>query len=388
MLKLKNIKDLKSVPTPFWYYDMDLFRRTIDEAARLSAETGVLIHYSIKANAEPRLVDYIAAAGLGADCVSGNEVLYALDHGFPAEKIVFAGVGKTDKELTDALKAGIGSFNSESIEELQTLERLGAEMGLKANVSVRINPDVDAHTHRFITTGLEMDKFGIPKKDMDTVIALIKDSKYLNFKGLHFHIGSQITDVENVFTNECISANGIVSYFESQGLRVDNIDLGGGLGVDYYNPDSHAIPEFGLWFQTLTENLRHRPDQQIHVEPGRALVAQCASLVSRVIFVKEGERKSFVILDAGMNDLLRPALYGAYHKIENLTWSSDELRLYDVVGPVCETTDLFAEDRTLPLTRRGDLVALRSAGAYGSVMSSTYNMRAPARSVFSDDPAE
>ncbi|MBO7640746.1 MAG: diaminopimelate decarboxylase [Bacteroidales bacterium] len=388
MLKLKNIKDLKSVPTPFWYYDMDLFRRTIDEAVRLSAETGVLIHYSIKANAEPRLVDYIAAAGLGADCVSGNEVLYALDHGFPAEKIVFAGVGKTDKELTDALKAGIGSFNSESIEELQTLERLGAEMGLKANVSVRINPDVDAHTHRFITTGLEMDKFGIPKKDMDTVIALIKDSKYLNFKGLHFHIGSQITDVENVFTNECISANGIVAYFESQGLRVDNIDLGGGLGVDYYNPDSHAIPEFGLWFQTLTENLRHRPDQQIHVEPGRALVAQCASLVSRVIFVKEGERKSFVILDAGMNDLLRPALYGAYHKIENLTWSSDELRLYDVVGPVCETTDLFAEDRTLPLTRRGDLVALRSAGAYGSVMSSTYNMRAPARSVFSDDPAE
>lgn len=388
MLKLKNIKDLKSVPTPFWYYDMDLFRRTIDEAVRLSAETGVLIHYSIKANAEPRLVDYIAEAGLGADCVSGNEVLYALDHGFAPEKIVFAGVGKTDKELTDALKAGIGSFNSESIEELQTLERLGAELGLRANVSVRINPDVDAHTHRFITTGLEMDKFGIPKKDMDTVIALIKRSKYLNFKGLHFHIGSQITDVENVFTNECISANGIVSYFESQGLRVDNIDLGGGLGVDYYNPDSHAIPEFGLWFQTLTENLRHRPDQQIHVEPGRALVAQCASLVSRVIFVKEGERKSFVILDAGMNDLLRPALYGAYHKIENLTWSSDELRLYDVVGPVCETTDLFAEDRTLPLTRRGDLVALRSAGAYGSVMSSTYNMRAPARAVFSDDPAE
>lgn len=388
MLKLKNIKDLKSVPTPFWYYDMDLFRRTIDEAVRLSAETGVLIHYSIKANAEPRLVDYIAEAGLGADCVSGNEVLYALDHGFAPEKIVFAGVGKTDKELTDALKAGIGSFNSESIEELQTLERLGAELGLRANVSVRINPDVDAHTHRFITTGLEMDKFGIPKKDMDTVIALIKQSKYLNFKGLHFHIGSQITDVENVFTNECISANGIVSYFESQGLRVDNIDLGGGLGVDYYNPDSHAIPEFGLWFQTLTENLRHRPDQQIHVEPGRALVAQCASLVSRVIFVKEGERKSFVILDAGMNDLLRPALYGAYHKIENLTYSSDELRLYDVVGPVCETTDLFAEDRTLPLTRRGDLVALRSAGAYGSVMSSTYNMRAPARAVFSDDPAE
>lgn len=388
MLKLKNIKDLKTVPTPFWYYDMDLFRRTIDTAAALSAEHGVLVHYSIKANAEPRLVDYIAAAGLGADCVSGNEVLYAIEHGFPAEKVVFAGVGKTDKELSDALRVGIGSFNSESIEELETLERLAGEMGVKANVSVRINPDVDAHTHRFITTGLEMDKFGIPKKDMDRVIGLIKSSRNLDFKGLHFHIGSQITDVENVFTQECISANGIVAYFENQGLRVDNIDLGGGLGVDYYNPDSHAIPEFGLWFQTLTENLRHRPDQRIHVEPGRALVAQCASLVSRVIFVKDGERKSFVILDAGMNDLLRPALYGAYHKIENLTYDSDELRLYDVVGPVCETTDLFAEDRTLPLTRRGDLVALRSAGAYGAVMSSTYNMREPARAVFSDQPAE
>ena len=162
--------------------------------------------------------------------------------------------------------------------------------------------------------------------------------------------------------------------------------VGGGLGVDYYNPDSHAVPEFGLWFQTLTEHLRHRPDQQIHVEPGRALVAQCASLVARVIFVKEGERKSFVILDAGMNDLLRPALYGAYHKIENLTYKSDELRLYDVVGPVCDSTDVFAEDRTLPLTRRGDLVARRSGGAYGSVMSSTYNMRAPAYAVFSDEP--
>ena len=388
MLKLKNIKDLKTVQTPFWYYDMDLFRRTIDTVAAQSAEYGVLVHYSIKANAEPRLVDYIAEAGLGADCVSGNEVLYALEHGFPAEKIVFAGVGKTDEELRDALCAGIGSFNSESIEEPETLEQLAGGLGLKANVSVRINPDVDAHTHRFITTGLEMDKFGIPKKDMDRVIALFKSSKNLIFKGLHFHIGSQITDVENVFTHECISANGIVSHFESQGLRVDNIDLGGGLGVDYYNPDSHAIPEFGLWFQTLTEHLRHRPDQRIHVEPGRALVAQCASLVSRVIFVKDGERKSFVILDAGMNDLLRPALYGAYHKIENLTYESDELRLYDVVGPVCETTDLFAEDRTLPLTRRGDLVAIRSAGAYGAVMSSTYNMRKPARTVFSDEPIQ
>ena len=386
MLKIKNIPDLKEARTPFWYYDMELFRRTVDEAAALSREYGIEIHYSIKANSEPRIVEYIRTAGLGVDCVSGNEVMFSLKHGFDPAKIVFAGVGKTDRELTDALKAGIGSFNCESIEELQALERLAGEFGLKANVSVRINPDVDAHTHRFITTGLEMDKFGIPKKDMGRVIALLKESRHLVFKGLHFHIGSQITDVENVFTHECISANGIVAYFEEQGLRVDNIDLGGGLGIDYYNPDSHAVPEFDLWFKTIKEHLRHRPDQRIHVEPGRALVAQCASLVSRVIFVKEGECKNFVILDAGMNDLIRPALYGAYHKIENLTYESGELRLYDVVGPVCESTDVFAVDRTLPLTRRGDLLAIRSAGAYGAVMSSTYNMRHPAAVVFSDEP--
>ena len=371
--------------TPIWYYDMELFRRTIDEAVRAAEAYHINVHYSIKANYQKPLLEYIRSKGIGVDCVSGEEVSYAVEAGFEHSGIVFAGVGKTDEEIEIALKCGIGSFNCESLEELKILDEIAGAMGKVANVSVRINPDVDAHTHRFITTGLEMDKFGIPKRDMDKAVAILKKASNLNFKGLHFHIGSQITDVENVFANECISANGIVSYFEDAGLRVDNIDLGGGLGVDYNNPDGHPVPEFELWFKTLRENLRCRKDQAVHVEPGRSLVAQCASLLSRVIFVKEGERTNFMILDTGMNDLLRPALYQAYHKIENLTAVSDELRLYDVVGPVCESTDVLATDRTLPLSSRGDMVAIRSVGAYGEVMSMGYNRRKAAVAVFSDD---
>lgn len=371
--------------TPMWYYDMELFRRTIDEVARAAEAYNIKVHYSIKANYQKPLLEYIRSKGIGVDCVSGEEVSYAVEAGFEPSGIVFAGVGKTDEEIEVALKHGISSFNCESLEELKVLDEIAGAMNKKANISVRINPDVDAHTHRFITTGLEMDKFGIPKRDMDKAVAILKNAPNLNFKGLHFHIGSQITDVENVFANECISANGIVSYFEEAGLRVDNIDLGGGLGVDYNNPDGHPVPEFELWFKTLRDNLRCRKDQAVHVEPGRALVAQCASLLSRVIFVKEGERKNFMILDTGMNDLLRPALYQAYHKIENLTAVSDELRLYDVVGPVCESTDVLAVDRTLPLSSRGDIVAIRSVGAYGEVMSMGYNRRKAASAVFSDD---
>ncbi len=385
MQGLINKERLFSTPTPIWYYDMSLFRRTVDAAVKAAGENGIIIHYSIKANSEPRLLAYMREKGLGVDCVSGNEVKYAIAQGFEPEKIVFAGVGKSDEEILSAISAGIGSFNCESIEELAVIEELAAANGLRANVSLRINPEVDAKTHKFMTTGLEMDKFGIPKKDLARVVEILTRSSHINFKGLHFHIGSQITDVENVFTNECISANGIVAFFEENGFPVENIDLGGGLGIDYYNPDSHDIPEFDLWFGTIRERLKTRPGQKVHVEPGRALVAQCVSLLSRVIFVKEGENKTFVILDTGMNDLIRPALYHAYHKIENLTASSERLMVYDVAGPICESADVLAVDRVLPVTKRGDILAIRSVGAYGAVMSSRYNMRDPARVVFSDD---
>ena len=382
MLKISN---LSSHETPFWYYDMDLFRRTVDEAARAAEKWGIVVHYSIKANSEPRLLAYIRRRGFGVDCVSGNELAFALEQGFDPSKIVFAGVGKTDEELLIGLRAGIASFNCESVEEVERLNELAGEYGLKANISLRVNPDVDAHTHKFITTGLETDKFGIPRRDVDKVIAMLKGNDRLNFKGLHFHIGSQILDVEGVFTSECQSANDIVKHFESEGLHVRNIDLGGGLGIDYEDPDLHPVPDFDGWFRVLRTRTQCSGDQQLHVEPGRSLVGQCGSLVSRVIFVKRGESRTFVIADTGLNDLLRPALYGAYHKVENLTSTSAQMASYEIVGPICESSDVIGEDRLLPLTQRGDILAIRSAGAYGSAMSSHYNMRTPARTVFSDD---
>ena len=382
MLKISN---LSSHETPFWYYDMELFRRTVDEAARAAEKWGIVVHYSIKANSEPRLLAYIRRRGFGVDCVSGNELAFALEQGFDPSKIVFAGVGKTDEELLIGLRAGIASFNCESVEEVERLNELAGEYGLKANISLRVNPDVDAHTHKFITTGLETDKFGIPRRDVDKVIAMLKGNDRLNFKGLHFHIGSQILDVEGVFTSECQSANDIVKHFESEGLRVRNIDLGGGLGIDYEEPDLHPVPDFDGWFRVLRSRTQCSGDQQLHVEPGRSLVGQCGSLVSRVIFVKRGESRTFVIADTGLNDLLRPALYGAYHKVENLTSTSAQMASYEIVGPICESSDVIGEDRLLPLTQRGDILAIRSAGAYGSAMSSHYNMRTPARTVFSDD---
>jgi diaminopimelate decarboxylase len=385
MLQIEDFGALSKIETPFYYYDIDLFRRTADLAASLSRETGIEIHYSVKANSDRRLIEMLSSRGFGADCVSGDEIVFAVDCGFRPESIMFAGVGKTDKEIFQALQMGIGSFNVESLEEIAIIGDLAGRLGRRVSITLRINPNIDPHTHHYITTGLYEDKFGISDVGFDGAVTLLRQFPNIDFYGLQFHIGSQIMDVEEVFRLECERVNEIVRIFEANGLTVRNIDLGGGLGVDYDEPDLHPIPELEKWLRTIDRHLVRRPDQKLHVEPGRALVAQCASLVSRVIFVKDGERKSFVILDAGMNDLLRPALYGAYHKIENLTYESDELRLYDVVGPVCETTDLFAEDRTLPLTRRGDLVAIRSAGAYGAVMSSTYNMRKPARTVFSDE---
>ena len=382
MLKISN---LSSHETPFWYYDMELFRRTVDEAARAAEKWGIVVHYSIKANSEPRLLAYIRRRGFGVDCVSGNELAFALEQGFDPSKIVFAGVGKTDEELLIGLRAGIASFNCESVEEVVRLNELAGEYGLEANISLRVNPDVDAHTHKFITTGLETDKFGIPRRDVDKVIAMLKGNDRLNFKGLHFHIGSQILDVEGVFTSECQSANDIVKHFESEGLHVRNIDLGGGLGIDYEDPDLHPVPDFDGWFRVLRTRTRCSGDQQLHVEPGRSLVGQCGSLVSRVIFVKRGESRTFVIADTGLNDLLRPALYGAYHKVENLTSTSVQMASYEIVGPICESSDVIGEDRLLPLTQRGDILAIRSAGAYGATMSSHYNMRTPASAVFSDD---
>ena len=388
MLDFNIIEQLDKFATPFYYYDMDLFRKTVDHVSELAAQHNLKVHYAIKANVERRLLEYISSKGFGADCVSGNEVLHAHSCGFPAEKIVYAGVGKSDKEIYNALQLGIEAFNCESLQEIYVINEMAHHYGLKANVSVRINPDIDAHTHKYVTTGLYENKFGISQHEFDKLIEIIKKSEHINFIGLHFHVGSQITRVSEVFALECQRVNEIVAYFERNGLTVGNINLGGGLGVDYDDPDGSPIADFKTWFETISANIIRRPDQKVHVEPGRSLVAQCATMISRVLFVKSGETKNFLIMDAGMNDLIRPALYGAYHKIENL---SAEMRpffpthqAYDIVGPVCESSDVWGAGRLLPLSVRGDLMAIRSTGAYGQVMASRYNMKDLAPSVFSD----
>ncbi len=388
MLDINTIEKLDKISTPFYYYDMDLFRRTVDTASELAQQYGIKVHYAVKANVERRILEYISSKGFGADCVSGNEVLHAHDCGFHADKIVYAGVGKSDKEIYNALQLGIEAFNCESLQEIYVINEMAHVHGLKANVSVRINPDIDAHTHKYVTTGLYENKFGISQHEFDKLIDIIKKSEHINFIGLHFHIGSQITRVDEVFALECQRVNDIVAYFERNGLRVNNINLGGGLGVDYDDPDENSIADFGTWFRTISENIVRREDQMVHVEPGRSLVAQCGTLISRVLFVKSGETKNFLIMDAGMNDLIRPALYGAYHKIENLSASQRTFypthQAYDIVGPVCESSDVWGAGRLLPLSVRGDLMAIRSTGAYGQVMASRYNMKDLAPSVFSD----
>ena len=389
MLDIKTIDKLENISTPFYYYDIDLFRRTIDCAAEIARKYNIKIHYAVKANVERRLLEEISAKGFGADCVSGNEVLHAHSCGFPAEKIVFAGVGKSDKEIYNALKLGIEAFNCESLQEIYVINEMAHRHGVKARVSVRINPDIDAHTHKYVTTGLYENKFGISQHEFDKLIDILKKSENIQFYGLHFHIGSQITRVDEVYALECQRVNEIVAYFERQGLKVENINLGGGLGVDYDDPDENPIADFETWFKTIAENINRREDQSVHIEPGRSLVAQCATLISRVLFVKSGETKNFLIMDAGMNDLIRPALYGAYHKIENLSAEQRTFfpthQAYDIVGPVCESSDVWGAGRLLPLSVRGDLMAIRSTGAYGQVMASRYNMKDLAPSVFSDD---
>ena len=388
MLDINTIEKLDKIATPFYYYDMELFRKTVDTASELAQQHGIKVHYAVKANVERRLLEYISSKGFGADCVSGNEVLHAHACGFPADKIVYAGVGKSDKEIYHALQLGIEAFNCESLQEIYVINEMAHVHGLKANVSVRINPDIDAHTHKYVTTGLYENKFGISQHEFDKLIDILKKSEHINFIGLHFHIGSQITRVDEVFALECQRVNDIVAYFERNGLKVDNINLGGGLGVDYDDPDENPIADFGTWFRTISENIVRREDQTVHVEPGRSLVAQCGTLISRVLFVKSGETKNFLIMDAGMNDLIRPALYGAYHKIENLSASQRTFypthQAYDIVGPVCESSDVWGAGRLLPLSVRGDLMAIRSTGAYGQVMASRYNMKDLAPSVFSD----
>ena len=365
----------EEIRTPFYFYDTQLLAETL---AAIRGETdrheGWQLHYAVKACANPKVLRLIQQAGFGADCVSGGEIRACLENGFPAGEIVFAGVGKADWEIELALEAGIQYFNVESIPELEVIAEIAERMGKVADVSFRINPDVGAHTHAHITTGLAENKFGIAKEDMMHVIEVARGLPSVRFVGLHFHIGSQILEMDD-FKALCRSVNAFQEQLEEAGIEVKNINVGGGLGIDYKHPDEHPVPDFKAYFETYAQGLKLRPGQRLHFELGRAVVGQCGSLVTRCLYVKETASKRFVIVDAGMTDLVRPALYGAYHHIQNLSSSEPDGQHYDVVGPICESSDVFAKDYPLPATKRGDLLAIRSAGAYGETMASQYNCR-------------
>ena len=376
------IEKFKALETPFYYFDMELLKETLEVIKAESGKYGYHVHYAVKANANPRILAAIAAQGLGADCVSGGEVQAALDAGFPADKVVFAGVGKADWEINLGLDRDIFCFNVESLAELEIINALAAAKGKVARVELRINPEVDAHTHAKITTGLKENKFGINLSLLGKVLDAMASMKSVRLIGIHTHIGSQITDM-SAFRNLAIRMNEIQEELESRGVQVENLNFGGGLGIDYYHPNHLPIPAFDNYFAVFKKLLKLRPGQQVHFEPGRSVVAQCGSLISRVLYVKEGEVKKFAILDAGFTELIRPAMYDAYHRIEKIS-SDEEVEVYDVVGPICESSDVFGKDMELNRVHRGDFIALRSAGAYGEVMASQYNCRRLPKAYYSD----
>jgi len=368
------IGEFRDIATPFYFYDLGLLDRTLAEIKRTARDERFEVHYAVKANANPGILRRIKAAGLGVDAVSGGEIQAALEAGFPAGSILFAGVGKTDAEIIMGLQAGIGCFNVESLAELDVIDEIATAMGKKAPVALRVNPEVDAHTHEYITTGLEENKFGINLSQLDGVIERALELPAIEFKGLHFHIGSQITDFEP-YVMLCEEINRLQDTLAEKGISIETINVGGGLGIDYADPDRHPIPDFEGYFKTFRNHLRVRPGQKVRFELGRSVVGQCGTLITRVLYVKEGSAKRFAIVDAGMTDLIRPALYHAHHKIENISDPQGDRHHYDVVGPICESADIFGTDEMLPAIRRGDFLAIRSAGAYGEVMASQYNLR-------------
>ncbi len=372
-----------SLETPFYYYDIDLLRKTLENLTTEAGKYGYKVHYATKANANSRILSIISGYGLGADCVSGGEVRAAINAGFPASKIVFAGVGKADWEINLGLDYNIFCFNVESIPELEVINELAGAKGKTANIALRINPNVVADTHHYITTGKEENKFGIALSDIEKVLEAVKICKNINLIGIHFHIGSQILEMNN-FAGLCSRLNELQDLFERNHVILKHINMGGGLGINYKYPNKQPIPEFGTYFKTFHNMVKLRDGQIMHFEPGRSVVGQCGSLITKVLYIKEGVKKKFAIVDAGFSDLIRPALYQAYHKIENC--SSDEpIEKYDVVGPICESSDTFGKNVELNKTKRGDYIAIRSAGAYGEIMASQYNLRKLPTAVFSEE---
>lgn len=372
---------IKNLETPFYYYDINLLKDTLKKIKDETKKHDYVVHYAIKANANKKILETIATQGLGADCVSGNEVKAAVLAGFPPSKIVFAGVGKTDKEILTALEIEISCFNVESLPELIVINDLAKKKGKVARVALRVNPNVDAETHKHITTGTDENKFGFNVAQLPSVLEVLPSLKNISLIGVHYHIGSQIVNM-NVFKHLCEEVAKIQGIFLAENIQLEHINLGGGLGIDYDNPSENLIPDFEAYFKVFADNLTIK-NLKVHFELGRSVVGQCGNLITKVTYVKEGINKKFVVVDAGMSDLIRPALYDAHHRIDNLTSTLPEEE-YDIVGPICESSDTFAVNYQLNKTDRGDLLVIRSAGAYGEVMASRYNLRELPKAYYSD----
>ena len=374
-VSIERLKKTEQNVGPFYYYNTALLCETLERIKQETADVPHFhVHYAIKANANSSLLRLIQNAGLGVDCVSGGEVECAIAAGFSPESIVFAGVGKSDREILTALNAGISCFNVESLPEMEVINELAKKLNVRARLAFRVNPNVDAHTHEKITTGLNENKFGLAMEDLIPAIRLCNELEAVDYVGLHFHIGSQILDL-TVYADLCNRINDIQLQLEAEGIHTQSINVGGGLGIDYENPDLNPIPNFKEYFKIFKDNLEVRNGQQVHFELGRSIVGQCGALVSSVLYMKQGHTKNFLIVDAGYTELIRPAMYGSVHFAENITAEGAPTSTYDIVGPICESSDVFAKDYLLPSSQRGDIIVFRSAGAYGEVMASTYNCR-------------
>ena len=382
-MKNNFFNHIRKPETPFYYYDLDLLRKTLKRLQSIQERYGYQLHYAVKANANSRIMKVVREHNLGADCVSGNEILHAIENGFNPDEMVYAGVGKSEREIDLALDHNIAFFNCESIPEIEVINERASIKNKKARIALRINPDVKANTHHYITTGIEENKFGINRSSLDEVIQTCSKLDWIDLKGLHFHIGSQIRDMD-VFKGLCIRANEVQEVFRKEGIQITDINVGGGLGIDYENPEEAAIPDFENYFGVFSKFLNLLPGQQVHFELGRSVVGQCGKLITRVLYVKEGIHTKFAIVDAGMTELIRPALYQAYHKITNLS-GEGPVQKYDVVGPICESSDYFGKQVDLPEVKRGDRLVIHSTGAYGEVMRSSYNLREHVHSYYSDD---
>jgi len=375
-------KIAQQVQTPVYCYSASALRHDYQSYIRHCKPEDSLVSYAVKANTNQAIIGSLAQMGSGADVVSEGELRRALQAGIPAEKIVFSGVAKTSQEMRFALQQDIFQFNVESEPELELLNEVALSLGKTAPVSFRINPDIDARTHAKMSTGRASNKFGIAWSSIPTAYARAAELPGIKVQGIDLHIGSQLTELtpfEQAFN--CMAE--LTGVLRAQGHEISVLDIGGGLGISY-DDDGPQPPELADYAALATDILGGL-GCRILVEPGRSMVGDTGILLSEVIYVKQGEHDEFLIIDAGMNDLLRPSMYDAYHEILAVEPATGEHRAYQIVGPICETGDTFAHNRQLPPLQSGDLVAIMNAGAYCAVMSSTYNARPLAPEVLIDD---